>query len=249
MEGDGAAQRLALPVGAVGGGAADHHLRPRPGPPQPPRRPGPARPGRQPYSKMAEPGHPAAPPPWGRGFCTALPSTVMAAAVWPPPFWPRGRRAARPPREGGSPPRSLASSSPPAVRLPTSGSSRHQLVRGDRELPSRGRRGGAPRPPYSTMAAPGRRSSSGRTPGGRLPWAVPPDRSHAAAARPPTAPPFRRRPGASPRSAAAFRTTTWQPPARAAAHPNSRRQPIAARAGGEPRCHWASWALAAVAAR
>lgn len=44
VEGDGAAQRLALPVGAVGGGAADHHLRPRPGPPQPPRRPGPARP-------------------------------------------------------------------------------------------------------------------------------------------------------------------------------------------------------------
>lgn len=84
VEGDGAAARLALPVGAVGGGAADHHLRPPPPPPSAGRaRPGP-RPGPAalPYGKMAEPGHPGPPRRWGRGFCTAQHGgRHMAAAI------------------------------------------------------------------------------------------------------------------------------------------------------------------------
>lgn len=84
MEGDGAATRLALPVGAVSGGAADHHLRPPPpsaGRARPGPRPGPG-PAALPYGKMAEPGHPGPPRRWGRGFCTAQHGgRHMAAAI------------------------------------------------------------------------------------------------------------------------------------------------------------------------
>lgn len=143
MEGDGAPVRLPLPVGTVGGGAADHHLRPPPPPagpaPAPARRPGP------PPAVQQDGGARSPRPPlcrWGRGFCTAL----------PPPRWrpPSGSRhfdpgtavqhrccGANGEERDRSRGRSLASSALQGVHLPTSRS-----VRGGRAIKSVSGRGG-----------------------------------------------------------------------------------------------------------
>lgn len=117
--------RLPLPVGTVGGGAADHHLRPPPPPPAgpapapaPTRRPGP------PPAVQQDGGARSPQPPlrrWGRGFCTALPSTKMAAARRPPPFWPRRRRTALTLRGGGRRGRGASRPAPLACLLGAAG--------------------------------------------------------------------------------------------------------------------------------